>query len=420
MLLVTLSAPVLPPTETVDAEPIIKGKPLHIWTDQLRGEDVAKRWQAVGALELAGRDAVPVLIAALKDEDSIIVRRVQNALRQIGEPAFAGVLAALKDDDPDARRRALAALPWVSRHSDKAIGPAVLLLADKEAKVRACAADVLAELATEGHVVVGPLLSALHNPEAEVRAAAALALGRLRIEAGVVRPSLIAALHDPASIVRAAAADSLAEVGIEAADAETVNSLIVAMTTDHAAAVRLGAVRVLARTDLSGRPLAQVLDSLLHDPDCRVRSAAVCHLSHFDPWLAERELALLVESLHDESSLVRGTAGMVLVLSGEEGVPPMCLALKDSEAKVRMLAANILGLQKAAAATGPLAAALTDPEPGVRLTAAEALSVIGPDAAAAIPALKAAMKDKNPAVRQAAEAALAHIDPSPDKAGGKP
>ena len=67
--------------------------------EKLRVRKLSVREEAVRALVAIGAPAVPQLIAALKDDDSVVEYHAQEALAQIGEPAIKSLLATLRDED---------------------------------------------------------------------------------------------------------------------------------------------------------------------------------------------------------------------------------------------------------------------------------------------------------------------------------
>src|SRR5262245_51328408 len=100
-------------------EPRFHNRPLSAWAGQLRHPEPRQRRQAAYALGRIGppaQDAVPALIAALRDGDSEVRWQVTQALGRIGPAARAAVPALLgmvQEGHPDVRYTARQALERV-------------------------------------------------------------------------------------------------------------------------------------------------------------------------------------------------------------------------------------------------------------------------------------------------------------------
>lgn len=90
----------------------------------------------------------------------------------------------------------------------------------------------------------------------------------------------------------------------------------------------------------------------------------------------------------------------------------LIVALQDSDARVRQLAAQAIGEigPKAAPAVSTLLALVSDPDEGSRNSACIGLAGIGPAAAAALPALRGALNDPSADVRRFAQRAISKIE----------
>lgn len=144
-------------------------------------------------------EGVPRLLEVLRDADEDIQRAAAEALADIGEPAFEGLaaalndrravqaaealgllgtpdavpllLAALKQSEADVRRAAAQALGRIG--DPEALSALGLALRDAQEVVQRAAAYALAELGPEGH---STLRAALEDPDPRVRAAAGCVL----------------------------------------------------------------------------------------------------------------------------------------------------------------------------------------------------------------------------------------------------
>src|SRR5262245_53462906 len=168
-------------------EALYQGKPASYWTKGLRDPDVKVRREAVTAMgALKVKDAVPDLIAALKDSDEGVRAKAAEALWALG---------------PEAR---------------EAVPALTLLLQDASAGVRLNAAGALGDIGPDALPALPALRKALWDRDPYVRAQAATAVGRFGTAALAAVPDLVGALRDGAKAVRVAALYALAEIGPDA------------------------------------------------------------------------------------------------------------------------------------------------------------------------------------------------------------
>jgi HEAT repeat protein len=112
--------------------------------DSVRSYAVA----AVGEIGASGvREAVPVLIDALKDVDVFEVSVVM-ALEKVGAAAVPDLIAALSNGDPRIRRGAADALGRIGESTKEAVPQLIELLKDSDENVRHVAAEDLDKLST--------------------------------------------------------------------------------------------------------------------------------------------------------------------------------------------------------------------------------------------------------------------------------
>jgi HEAT repeat protein len=84
------------------------------------------------------------LIATLKDEDSTIRARAEEALVKIGTSAVEPLIAALKDENRFVRFNAATALGEIKDF--RAVEPLMVVLKDKDSSVRAYSAEALGKI----------------------------------------------------------------------------------------------------------------------------------------------------------------------------------------------------------------------------------------------------------------------------------
>lgn len=176
------------------------------------------RWQAamiLGSLgPSAGQTSVPVLTEALADPDPQVRAAAAEALGHIGqlsEPALSKLYILLRDTDADVRRKAVEALPNISRDTSM-IGLLIGALSDSAPEVRRSAVTALGALGTPTDRVIDALAHALTDSWAAVRAAAALALAQIGPAARASRNALLAARQDSSAQVRRVAEDALRRI----------------------------------------------------------------------------------------------------------------------------------------------------------------------------------------------------------------
>ena len=91
--------------------------------EDLKSSDYQIHSRATDALRQIGKEAVPALIAALKDEDADVRRSAATALGKIGaeaKEAIPSLTDALKDEDADVRNNAAEALSKIGAKAKEA------------------------------------------------------------------------------------------------------------------------------------------------------------------------------------------------------------------------------------------------------------------------------------------------------------
>jgi HEAT repeat protein len=89
------------------------------WIEQAKADDSAKRLQAIHALQeraTEGSTVVPVLLDALKDENTYVRRDAARALGQFGpeaKEAIPALVARLKDREPSVKKAAALSLKQI-------------------------------------------------------------------------------------------------------------------------------------------------------------------------------------------------------------------------------------------------------------------------------------------------------------------
>jgi HEAT repeat protein len=298
-------------------------------------------------------------LAAVLDAFSVVLHDPNESVR------VDAAIILLNIQHPRAIELIIAILPTVGRQDmlalNSALGyirapyvvePSIIALSNPEVNVRTIAIGLLAQSGDKR--AVEPLITTLRDASAWVRSRAALALGKIG-DARAVKP-LIAALGDADEEVRRHAAESLGEIG----DMHAVESLVAA----------------------------------LHDTDIRVVLGVASALARVGDM---RGMEVIIATLRDGNSDLRIDAVTALEKIGAVAVQPLISALHDTDAVVRVFAADALGKIGDVRGVEPLISALRDSYAGLRCRAAIALGKIGD--ARALPDLeRMALEDKGESI----------------------
>jgi HEAT repeat protein len=146
-------------------------------------EDVPGK--AAGALSRIGAVAVPALVQALKDEDSLVRAGAADALGRIGSRAASAVPAlveALRDERMIVRASAAMALKRMGPAAAFAVPALTRALRDDYSLVRRTAAEALGEIGKAAQPATSAIVDATRDEYMAVREAAELALRRIGVQ----------------------------------------------------------------------------------------------------------------------------------------------------------------------------------------------------------------------------------------------
>jgi HEAT repeat protein len=320
---------------------------------------------ALGLLE--DPRAVPVLLAALDDEDANVRYHAIEALGRIRARASALAVAAVAEARDFSV--AFAALDTLALIGEPSVTPRLVAVLDDEL-LHAAAAEALGQLGRED--AVGPLAARLARPGYAVATlATALAALFARFDAAG-NGALIA------DLARAVAGPD--------AGARVMEALAAAAVSE-----RKGLLLVLSWLDPAGAEPLVV--PLLEDPE--TRSIAADFLAHRRAQAVEPLLATLAGDDEEARKAAAATLGRI---GAKAAVPPL-LEMLAAPADVALVAASALGGIGDPAALDGLIECLDHPQAGVRRTAAAAIDSIGhPDLAQRVCGLLA---HPSPRVREA-------------------
>lgn len=389
----------------------------------------------------------------------------QQAARDLGQlgleaqDALPDLLAAVRDPDAGVRGAAVAALGLLGT-GDPAVVPAIVAkLKDPAPFVRRAAAEALGILGQQPKVSVPALVAALGDRDPGVRQAAITAFGMLESSAQQATRPLLHALNDENRGVRGAAALSLLAVGANLKDCCTPiltslrgTDLPIRIAVLRSLRLRYG--ELMNPPNLASpqvlEPIVERLRSLQEDRYREVNVLVVellnttvenlgYRLAELDNHASQPAVAYfdsLIGALQEEDRRVRDTAAAVeseRILYSMARLPA-CAALQaaiagsqqSDDPRIRVVAGSALDLltspptaegkardayrQVSRQALEALSRALGNPHPSVRILAAKGLyGQTGPVSRELIVRLRAAARDKNPVLCLQAGTTLAWL-----------
>lgn len=408
--------PPAPPKEsTTEFE---DGKSLDDWIKMLKTGDAKARASACVAIREMGRtakEAIPALVAALKDTDPYVRIEATVALGAIGPAAIPALTEALKSSNRYQRMGACLSLGHMAANAKDAIPALEAAFKDKNASVRAHAAQAVWRIdRTRAGDIVSVLADALKDDNRAVKMGAVITLGQIGKAAKDAVPALRPLLgsDDPELCIKAA----LTLYQIDPKDAADAAKALIGAFDNKDVSIQAESAAALCELGANAKDVVPALGKALVGPDEMRSHVAAQTLGA----IGKAAVPALVEGLQSNKADVRWDVLTALGNIGPDASAaalPVAAVLTDADPSFRTEAARTLGRigSGAKAAVPALAKALKDEMVTVRLHAAEALGQIGPEAKEAIPELKAALKDKSDDVSSAAEDALARINGKGEK-----
>lgn len=161
--------------------------------------------------------ALPKLVALLNDPKSDqIGDRAAHALATLGESGLPLLIAALTNQNATVRSRAALKMEHLGTKAYPAIPALIRTLKDDDRTVAWAASFTLSRLRLEPNIVVPALMDHLQSSKPRYRIDAANSLARFAQDARPAVPALIIALKDPDPKVQEAASNALLRIDPEA------------------------------------------------------------------------------------------------------------------------------------------------------------------------------------------------------------
>lgn len=366
---------VLGPTFTLN-----KPKPQPNEPEQLRVRRVLTKWDGMDSADRQA--AIPALVGSLKLNDEDLRLAVMLTLTNAGKDPVPELVKALRDDDFNVRIYAAWTLGRIGPDAADAVPALLEARNDPDGDVRRRAVYALGRIHPRAEVAVPVLLEAFKDKDVDVRRVAVEALAGYGKDAV---PPLIKALHDPDRVVRRQAVLTLIEIGPDAGPALFA---LKPLYLDPASGLQDEAAKALSRL---GKPAVPILAEPLKTDPTAPPGQVVLGLG--SPW----GLLGVWRDYAGDHRRALNALGQI----GLDALDVLLAALKNPNADIRALAAGELGGigYHDQRIVSPLVAAVRDPEESVRHAACRSIQQLGMDLHYVLPGLHAALQDPSPAVR---------------------
>lgn len=277
----------------------------------------------------------------------------ENVVREIGKEGVPFLVQALKDDDPDTRLKAVLCLSVLGTDAAPAVNALRPLLRSRKDRQAYWTIICLGEIGKASTVAVPDLLSLVRHPHGcPFWEQVGEALAHIAIESGKLPEDLGELLSDSNPGLRQTALFALGECG---AFAKPLLPAIIASLDDPHLLVRIHAARSLGKIRQERQLSLPALVKTLTDPKPSVRCAAATAIGDFGPEAAAAVPAIM-ELLNHPRSRVRADAATALGKIGpraRQAQPLLQKLLADEYPTVRSAAENALRNIGPTARTGP-------------------------------------------------------------------
>jgi HEAT repeat protein len=347
--------------------------------------------EALGQQGWLARSTIPVLRAALKDEDSVVRVYAAAALWHVGgELKWSGplLIEALGEQDVNVRRKVAITIA----HTLEFAHHRRFIPGEGEEDEAGRQVDSFLQVAAPA------LVEILNDKDRIVRWNALRALSGIGPKAKMAAPALIELLKSKEENVAGQAAGALGSLGFDQVPA------LVKLLEDPDKDVRQGAVYALrsayyysCQKEAEHSTVIQALTAALNHKDRRIRRSAAEELIDLGQHTPQT-LGAMRENLKDMDVSVRQMAAHTLERIGpaaKEAIPDLLQGLKDPDGQVRIAAAAaVWKVAKRSTEILPvLLKALQEDESG-SFPVCQTLGEIGPAARAAVPRLIELLRDE--------------------------
>lgn len=257
------------------------------WLDRLRTGTESQREEAAFELaESAPPEALPLLIRALRQDESSAVRQAAAFALGAYHPPSEGTVSALME-----------------------------ALAGRDARLKTAVATTLSRLGKESEPVVRALIAALGAEDPRIRQSALIVVERIGPPVVGQAPGVVTAVAerlegDPDERVRRFAVAALAGIAVGAREARP--ALLRAVRSDASERVREYSAGALRTVGVAADAAVPVLVQALADPDWGVRAAAARALGEYGSAASAAKPALKKAANEDPEAPVREAAKAAL------------------------------------------------------------------------------------------------------------
>lgn len=186
--------------------------------DDPQADRAEAAWLGFQILGAEASPAIPGLAKLMNGRNSFLAYKAVCALGDIGRDALPVLVAGLTNQQADIRVPSVSCIGAVRNlgtNKNLVVNALIECLRGKDTQMATCAASSLGRLAVEPEVVVPALTEAFHRLQGYERECVVHALGRFGEQARSAVPCLVRALEDSDNSVRTAATNALMEIAPE-------------------------------------------------------------------------------------------------------------------------------------------------------------------------------------------------------------
>ncbi len=323
-------------------KPALLGQMAAELTQLLTSENQGVARHAAYLIPKLGADAVPILLATLRDENSHI-EQIGESLAQIGRPIVGVLISAIDDPDPRVQRGAASALGRLLPATKEAVDKLTIGLDHPNRDVQAACLASIGRLGARSRTSVPAVRTKLRDESADIRLLAIDILFQAAPRDSQVIDDFISMLGDTSSQVQQHAIDTIRYLGPMGRRALPVVIEKLRATNPE---VRQAAAEMIASHGRGAAEAVPALSELLDDSSPELQSMAAQILGQLGE-LAQPTLPRLIPLLDADNPKVRSAVALAiggLELDVEICRPPLAKALRDMESEVRR--AGISGVQR--------------------------------------------------------------------------